>query len=233
MGPATRFERVQRVAVDAIKAHALNLAQGSRRAQVYILTEYLWGEEGPEQAMLARTGGAEPPPWLAKLIAAQLADEHRHARMFRDRIETLGATPREAPPLVKAKLWWLDRACAAYYAKFAAGPIVVMLAAAARFEATGVRLFSRHVGVLEASGADRELLEMLRSIVGDERRHARSCAAAAQRLVAASEQADFAELSERIARIDRAFGITLAVRYWLLLAALAARDGITQKRGFV
>ncbi|HEY6037481.1 MAG TPA: hypothetical protein VIV58_24540, partial [Kofleriaceae bacterium] len=145
----------------------------------------------------------------------------------------LGATPREAPPLVKAKLWWLDRACAPYYAKFSAGPIVVMLAAAARFEATGVRLFSRHVGVLEASAGNPALLAMLRAIVGDEKRHARSCAAAARRLVAASEEADYAELGERIAKIDRAFGITLAVRYWLLLAALAARDGITQKRGLV
>src|SRR3569623_3641632 len=233
MAPTTRFERVQRVAGEAIKAHALRLASGSRRAQVYILTEYLWGEEGPEQALLARTGGAETPAWLGKLIAAQLVDEQRHARMFRERIETLGASPREAPPLVKAKLCWLDRACAAYYAKFAAGPIVVMLAAAAQFEATGVRLFSRLVGVLETSGADRELLALLRSIVGDERRHARGCAAAAQRLVAASEQADYAEQCARIARIERAFGITLAVRYWLLLAALAARDGVTQKRGSV
>ncbi|HET9988289.1 MAG TPA: hypothetical protein VFQ65_07210 [Kofleriaceae bacterium] len=226
-----RFEQLQRVAVDTIKEHALRLAHGSRRAQVYILTEYLWGEEGPEQAMLARTGTGEPPAWLARLIAAQLADEHRHAQMFRDRIGALGATPREAPPLVRAKLWWLDRACAPYYAKFEAGPIVVMLAAAARFEATGVRLFTRHLGVLEAAGHAAELTAMLRSIVGDERRHARSCAAAAKRLVRPSEQHDFAALSERIATIDRAFGITLAVRYWLLLATLATRDRITQKRG--
>jgi hypothetical protein len=226
-----RFEQLQRVAVDAIKAHALRLAHGSRSAQIYILTEYLWGEEGPEQAMLSRGGAGEPPPWLAKLIAAQLADEHRHAAMFRDRIGALGATPREAPPLVRAKLWWLDRACAAYYGKFAAGPVVVMLAAAARFEATGVRLFARHLGVLEADGHDAELAEMLRSIVGDERRHARSCAAAAKRLVRDGEREDFVALAERIATIDRAFGVTLAVRYWLLLAALATRDRIAKKRG--
>jgi hypothetical protein len=231
MRPATGFEQLQRVAVDAIKAHALRLAQGSRRAQVYVLTEYLWGEEGPEQAMLSRGGAGEPPPWLAKLIAAQLADEHRHAAMFRDRISALGATPREAPPLVRAKLWWLDRACAPYYAKFEAGPIVVMLAAAARFEATGVRLFARHVGVLEKTGGDAEMIDLLRSIVSDERRHARSCAAAAKRLVRPSEQADFAALDERVATIDRAFGITLAVRYWLLLATLATRDRLAKKRG--
>lgn len=226
-----RFEQLQRVAVDTIKASALRVAQGSRRAQIYILTEYLWGEEGPEQAMLARTGDGEPPAWLAKLIAAQLADEHRHARMIRDRLGELGVEPREAPPLVKAKLWWLDRACAPYYAKFEAGPIVVMLAAAARFEATGVRLFARHIGVLETAGGDAGMLAMLRAILGDERRHARSCAAAAKRLVRPSEQADFAALGERVAAIDRAFGITLAVRYWLLLATLATRDRMTMKRG--
>src|SRR3954465_7620501 len=103
MRPATPFEQVQRVAVDAIKAHALRLARGSRRAQVYILTEYLWGEEGPEQIALARTGAAEPPAWLAKLVSAQLADEHRHARLIRDRLAELGVTPREPPPLAKAK----------------------------------------------------------------------------------------------------------------------------------
>ena len=226
-----RFEQLQRVAVDTIKASALRVAQGSRRAQIYILTEYLWGEEGPEQAMLARTGDGEPPAWLAKLIAAQLADEHRHARMIRDRLGELGVEPRAAPPLVKAKLWWLDRACAPYYAKFEAGPIVVMLAAAARFEATGVRLFARHIGVLETAGGDAGMLAMLRAILGDERRHARSCAAAAKRLVRPSEQADFAALGERVATIDRAFGITLAVRYWLLLATLATRDRMTMKRG--
>jgi len=106
-----------------------------------------------------------------------------------------------------------------------------MLAAAARFEATGVRLFARHLGVLEADGHDAALAEMLRAIVSDERRHARSCAAAAKRLVRDSEQEDFAALRERIAVIDRAFGITLAVRYWLLLATLATRDRITKKRG--
>jgi hypothetical protein len=181
--------------------------------------------------MLSRGGAGEPPPWLAKLIAAQLADEHRHAAMFRDRISALGATPREAPLLVRAKLWWLDRACAPYYAKFEAGPIVVMLAAAARFEATGVRLFARHVGVLEKTGGDAAMIDLLRSIVSDERRHARSCAAAAKRLVRPSEQADFAALDERVATIDRAFGITLAVRYWLLLATLATRDRLAKKRG--
>jgi len=217
---------VQKVAVDAIKSSALRIARRSARAQVYILTEYLWGEEGPEQIALERTGAAAPPAWLAKLIAAQLADEHRHARMIRDRLAELGVTPREAPPLAKIKLWWLDRACARFLDSFEAGPIVVALAAAARFEATGVRIFSRHIAVLERSGTDATMLAMLRSIVGDEHRHARSCAAAAKRLVRDDEQAEFAALTERVAKIDRAFGVTLAMRYWLLLATLATRDRV-------
>lgn len=220
------FAQVQRVAVDAIKSSALRLARNSPRAQSYILTEYLWGEEGPEQTALQRTGAGEPPTWLAKLVAAQLEDEHRHAQMFRDRLAALGVTPKEAPPLAKIKLWWLDRACARYLTAFEAGPIVVALAAAARFEATGVRIFARHIAVLERSGHDEALLAMLRSIVDDEHRHAKSCAAAARKLVRPDEQTLFAALDADIAKIDRAFGVTLAVRYWLLLASLATRDRI-------
>jgi hypothetical protein len=220
------FAEVQKVAVDAIKSSALRIARRSRRAQVYILTEYLWGEEGPEQIALERTGAAEPPAWLAKLVAAQLADEHRHAQLIRDRLAELGVTPREAPPLAKIKLWWLDRACARFLDSLEAGPIVVALAAAARFEATGVRIFARHIAVLERTGTDETMLAMLRSIVSDEHRHARSCAAAAKRLVRDDERAEFAALTERVAKIDRAFGVTLAVRYWLLLATLATRDRV-------
>jgi hypothetical protein len=224
------FEELQRVAVDAIKAHALRIGLGSPRAQAYILTEYLWAEEGTEAVALHRTGVAEPPAWLAKLIGAQLADEHRHAGLLRARLAELGVPPREAPALARAKLWWLERACAPYLHAFEAGPIVVLLAVAARLEATGARVFARHVAVLEAERVDDPSHELLRSILGDEQRHARSCAAAAARLVRENERGRFAALGARVAAIDRAFGITLAVRYWLLVAALAAQDRMQRSR---
>lgn len=218
-----RFEQLQRVAVDTIKSSALRLAHGSPRAQAYVLTEYLWIEEATETTALHRAASGEPPPWLAKLIAAHLADEQRHAGLLRARLAELGIEPREPPALARAKLWWLERACAPYLRAFAAGPIVVVLAVAARLEATGVRMFARHLAVLD--DIDTTAV-MLREIVSDERRHAKSCAAAARRMVRDDELARFEDLTAKIAEIDRAFGVTLAVRYWVLLATLATRDRV-------
>ncbi|MEO8844020.1 MAG: hypothetical protein ABI591_11265 [Kofleriaceae bacterium] len=220
-----RLEQLQRVAVDAIKTNALRLALRSPSAQTQVLTEYLWVEEGAESTALERSRSVAPPAWLAKLIAAQLADERRHAGLLRARLAVLGITsPRKPPAIAHAKLWWIQRACAPYLDSFAAGPVVVFLAVAARFEATGVRVFARHLAVLDHDAPDAADAVLLREIVADERRHAKSCAAAAQRLVRDDEQRVFGELSARIAEIDRSFGVTLAVSHWVQVAALAARD---------
>lgn len=215
---------LQRRAVDSIKRHALSLSRSSARAQAGILTEYLWAEEGAESSALQRTAAASAPAWLGKLVANQLADEARHAALLRDRLGALGAAvDRPAPGIAKLKLWWLERAVAPYRCAFAAGEIVVMVAIAAQFEATGVRVFERHLGVL---APDDPLHEMLASIVADERRHARSCAAALEKLVAPGERFLLAELRERIAGVDRALGVTIAVGFWCLVAARVLRDRV-------
>lgn len=224
-----RLADLQRHAVDAIKRHALVLSLASRRAQARILTEYLWTEEGAESSALAKTRDASPPPWVDKLLANQLADERRHAVLLREQLRALGAeTDRPPPSLASVKLWWLERACAPYYPAFSAGPIVVLLAVAAQFEGTGVRVFGRHVGVLEAheraTGTLDPIATALRSILADEQRHARSCAAALDRLVTDDERPVLAELRAHVARIDRSFGVTLALGFWLLTAGQALRD---------
>lgn len=216
---------LQRRAVDSIKRHALVMSLRSPRARTGILTEYLWGEEGAESSALQQTAAAENvPPWLGKLIARQLADEARHAELLKTELAALGAKPELGPPpaLAKAKLWWLERACAPYQYVFSAGPIVVMLAVAAQLEATGVRMFGRHLAVLEEHGDP--LAETVRSILADEKRHAKSCAAAVEKLVHAHEREALEELRERIAQVDRAFGITIALGYWVLVAARTLRD---------
>src|SRR4051812_31014998 len=115
---------LQRRAVDGIKRHALVMSLGSPRAQAHILTEYLWSEEGAETAALHRTTSAATPAWVDKLAANQLADEQRHAALLRQRLTALGArTDREPPGLMKAKLWWVERATAPYMNAFAAGPV--------------------------------------------------------------------------------------------------------------
>ncbi len=146
------FQELQRRAVDGIKRHALTIAAGSPRAEAQVLQEYLWCEESAESDALRQTiGTAGPPAWVTKLLARQLADEERHAALLRERLAALGANAdRPAPAIARAKLWWIERACAPYASAFAAGPVVVLLAVAAQLEATGVRMFGRHLGVLEA-----------------------------------------------------------------------------------
>ncbi len=117
-----------------------------------MLQEYLWIEEGAEAIALDRI----PPeaPWLAKLVGRQLEDEARHAQLLRARLAELGAELKPPPSILRVKLWFLDRACAPYMDRFAAGRVVVLLAVAAQLETTGVRMFERHLGVLEDLAPD-------------------------------------------------------------------------------
>jgi rubrerythrin len=217
---------LQRRAVDSIKRHALLLSLDSPRAQAHILTEYLWAEEGAETAALhrSRTSGA-PPEWVDRMLGNQLADEERHARLFRERLHELGArSDREAPSVGRVKVWWIARATERYMTAFEAGPIVVLLAVAAQLEGTGVRMFGRHLAVLEQYAPDDRTTAMLRQIVADEKRHARSCANALDRLVTDDERPLLDELRDTIGRIDRSFGITVSLGFWCVVAAYAARD---------
>jgi ferritin-like protein len=229
--PISPFRDLQRLAVDTIKRHALLMSVRSPRAQAHILTEYLWTEEGAETAALHRTRTAETPDWLDRLAANHLADERRHAELLRERLVELGAdTDRQPPSIVRVKLWALARATAPYMDQFAAGPTVVLLAIAAQLESTGVRMFGRHLDVLEEHAPDDATTRMLRSILSDERRHAKSCAKAVERLITPAETDLLAELRERIAAVDRAFGVTISVGFWLVVASNVARDRVRAVR---
>lgn len=224
--PDMTIRRLQHRAVDAIKRHALALSAGSRAAQTRVLQEYLWIEEGAEAIALDRI----PPeaPWLGKLVRRQLDDETRHAALLRARLAELGvAHTRPAPSILRVKLWWLDRVCAPYHDRFAAGRVVVLLAVAAQLETTGVRMFERHLGVLEATRPGDPTIELLRAILRDERRHMKSCRAAATKLVRDDERAAYAELCDEVAQVDRSFGVTISLGFWINLAAATLRDRAT------
>jgi hypothetical protein len=219
-----RLRELQRTAVDAIKRHALVLSTRSPRAQAQILQEYLWTEEGAEATTLERVAN-DAPPWLDKLATRHLADEERHAQLFRDRLVELGV-PRTRPPpkILTAKMWWLDRAVTPFKTAFAAGPIVVLLSVAAQLESTGVRMFGRHLAVLEQLSPDNPTTALLRSVLHDEKRHAKSCRAAARKLVRPEELAQLQRLEDKIAEIDRAFGVTISIGFWLTVAVNVMRD---------
>ncbi|MGE0550536.1 MAG: ferritin-like domain-containing protein [Kofleriaceae bacterium] len=214
---------LQHRAVDSIKRRALTLSLHSRAAQRLILQEYLWIEEGAESIALDRI--PHDAPWLGKLVARQLADETRHAALLRRRLAELGVGVTRPPPsILRAKLWWLDRVCVPYKEAFEAGDVIVLLAVAAQLEATGVRMFERHLAVLEATTPDDPTAVIIRSILSDERRHMKSCAAAARKLLRDHEHARFDELVDKIAAVDRSFGITISLGFWLNIATAALCD---------
>ena len=204
------------------------MSLASPRAQARILTEYLWSEEGVEITALHDTRGPATPAWVDKLVARQLADERRHAAILRERLDDMGATYRPPPQLMKVKLWWLERVIAPYLDRFEAGRIVVLLAIAAQLEATGVRMFGRHLAVLEAHAATDPTTATIRSILADERRHARGCESALDRLVTAEERPALDELEDRIARIDRAFGVTSSLAVWAIVAGYRMGDEVVR-----
>ena len=220
MGIATA---VQARLVDGIKRNAVALSKQSPSGEAWLLSGYLWSEECAEALALARTVAASGPGWLGRLLERQLADEARHAGLLRARLAAMGR-PAEKPPeravaLMRAKLRRLDRLVGAYAPRFAAGQVVPLLACAARLEATGVRVFSRHVAVLEAGAT----ADMLREILADERRHVRGCESAMARLVLVGERAVLDELEAKIARIDRALGVSSSLAVWAVMASHAVR----------
>ena len=74
-----------------------------------------------------------------------------------------------------------------------------------------MRVFARHVDVLERTLPDAALLPVLRAVLADERRHARACRAALDRLLADGEQPELCALVARIDRIERRLGVAGAV----------------------
>lgn len=220
--------------VDRIKRHALALACASPRAEAWTLAGYLWAEEGAEGLAAAHALAASPPAWLARMLAHQRAEEARHAALLRARLAALGHDSRDpsaaAGALLRAKVRRLERLCARAAPRFEAGALVPFLACVARLEATGARVFERHLEVLAARRpADDGTAALLRALLDDERRHARSCAAALERLVAPHERTALAALQADVARVDRSLGVTSSLAVWAVSAALRLRDGLSRR----
>ena len=85
------------------------------------------------------------------------------------------------------------------------------LAVAWRMEVMGVRVFARHVDVLEARAPTRRCCPCCGRCSRDERRHARACRASLDRLLADGERPALSALVARIDRIERRLGVAGAV----------------------
>lgn len=202
--------------LEATKRPALRLLHRTRAGEVALVRLYLEAERHAERAapwepMLE---SASAPPWLRRWLDQHREEERRHAALFAERLRALGGRDTGARGLdviSRGKLRALHRLVEAAAPRFVAGAVVPALAVAWRMEVMGVRVFARHVDVLEAARPQASLLPVLRSVLADERRHARACRASLDRLLADGEGPALSALVARIDRIERRLGIAGAV----------------------
>ena len=207
--------RARDLCLETIKRPAIRALHATRRGEAALLGIYLMGEEHAEEAVLLDAIALDAPPWLSRWLEKQRADEARHARMFRERLRALtGAEPRSAATIDPVSRWKLDRLrklASQFASRFRHGLLVPLLAIAWRMEQMGVRVFTRHIDVLDVPGADHPTLTLLRKVVTDEKGHVAAVERALTRLTTAPEWNDLQLLVLKIDRIERAFGVLGAV----------------------
>jgi hypothetical protein len=221
---------VQARLVDAIKRRAITLSLASPPSEAWLLAGYLFAEEQAEGLALTKTILSSGPSWLARMIERQLADEARHATLLRGRLTAIGedVVPLRAGAMLGGKMWLLERLCDASADQFASGRIVPLLACAAQLERTGVRVFARHLRVLEERGRhDDDTTAALRSILADEERHVKGCAGALARLITPEERPALVALERRIARVDRALGVSSSLVVLAIVAAQRVKERLS------
>lgn len=223
------WRQFQGSAVHCIKRAAVAQLHQSIEGEALLLRVYLAGEEYAENDALLGRLKALGPAWLSDGMERHLADERRHAALLRARLEELGTDPEAHLPggvdgLEAGKLRRLRAIVTTHAKEFEAGERIPLLAVAARMEAMSVRIFLRHLEVLEAweraGGAPHPTAELLRSVVKDEQRHVRGCEMAIERLVKPREREALVALGARIEAIERRGATAGAMALWVAGVAL-------------
>jgi hypothetical protein len=208
--------------LERVKRPALRVLHASPAGEAAILRVYLEGEEHAERAVLLDTERLAAPDWLARWLVKHRADEARHAEMLKARIAELTGKPAMATgkmdPVSRWKMRRLEAIARRAAPRFRHGLLVPLLATAWRMERMGVRVFARHVEVLE--GKETPTLPMLRKILRDEKKHVAACEWALARLVSSQEWNDLQRLVLQIDRVERAFGVLGAVILFTMGALL-------------
>ncbi len=202
--------------LEATKRPALRLLHRSRGGEAVLVRLYLEAERHAERAAPWEPMLVSAPRWLRRWLDRHRDEERRHAALFAERLRALGGDDAGDGAsgfdvVSRGKLRALHRVIEAAAPRFGAGPVVPALAVAWRMEVMGVRVFARHVDVLERAHPDAALLPVLRAVLADERRHARACRAALDRLLADGERPELCALVARIDRIERRLGVAGAV----------------------
>ena len=198
--------------LEATKRPALRLLHRTSRGEALIVRLYLEAEQHAEEAAPWEPMLGSAPAWLRTWLDHHRAEERRHAALFAARLaELTGPRAREArrgfDRLSRRKLRALHRLVIAFAPRFQAGALVPALAVAWRMEEMGVRVFQRHAEVLAGSAPAAPLLPVMRTVLADERRHARACRHATARLVADAERPELESLLAKIDDIERRLGV--------------------------
>lgn len=201
--------------LEAVKRPAISNLHRSARGEALLLRMYLEAEEQEEQAVLLDASAAEMPSWLAKWLELHRADEQRHAALLRARLRQVMGGDVDATgrldPVSRWKMRRLFRLADERATRFEQGLVVPLLAITWRMERMAVRVFERHIDVLEREGSTSPTFDLLRQLVKDEKRHAVAMDRSLRRLVTPDESNDLHLLVTKIDGIERAFGISGAV----------------------
>lgn len=228
--PGRSWAMASRWLLERVKRPALRLLHRTRAGEAVLVRIYLFAEEHAERAVLLDDVVLGAPAWLSRWLSVHREEEARHAQLFRHHLRELGVTPKDAAgridPVSRYKLWRLLRLVRASAGRFDQGALVPALIVAGVMEEMGARVFARHVEVLQARGAPSPLLEILRTALADERRHARACARSVEKLTWPSERDAAADVYRRAHRIERQFGVTGALLLLFTGAFLCIRDAI-------
>ncbi len=206
--------------VDKIKSIALTNFHRSRGGEVLVLKLYLKSEE------LAASNGyfsldeilTNTPEWLQIEMRRHEKEEQGHVRILENRINSMAAAERNIPLyfLSNSKIKKFHLLAKEYETKFASGLIVPALVVGLILENLGVRIFKRHMRVLQKIDSKSTTYSLLASLIKDEKRHMRGFLKSLRKLIKPNEFQDYRELRKRALLLDQKGGLRSAIGMFIL-----------------
>jgi hypothetical protein len=201
--------------VDKIKRIALANFHRSKWGEVLILKLYLKSEE------LAASNGyfsldeilTNSPDWLQIEMRRHEKEEQGHVRALENRISSMAAVERNIPLyfLSNSKIKKFHLLAKEYENKFASGLIVPALVVGLILENLGVRIFKRHMRVLQRIDSKSPTYLLLASLIKDEKRHMQGFLKSLRKLIQPNEFQDYRALRKRALSLDQKGGLRSAI----------------------
>lgn len=201
--------------VDRIKSAALANFQKSPWGELLVLKLYLKAEE------LAASNASfsfdeilkNAPDWLRKELRIHEKEEASHVRIFETRIRQILTSDHEIPLYFfsNRKVEKFHSLVLKFENRFTSGTTIPALVVALILENMGVRIFKRHLKVLNRIGSESPTASLLTTIIRDEKRHVRGFIQSLRRLVKPSEYRDYKRLRKEALALEHKGGLNSAI----------------------